>query len=298
MDNFDQFKNYMNKIEADTELKENTKKYVREALSNRMNQRVRKDKRTIFTGSFFTKKILAAACSVAACAFLSVGGYAYYITPVNYVSLDINPSVELGVNGFDKVVSAKGINDEGKSLVKEQRVTHMSVEDAISALIVEAAGQNYINEDGTTVIAVTAESEKKRDASDLQRDCIKGIDSALGSMNINAIIYKGAANLDIRTEAENLNISPGKLKLIQYLQTLDPGATIDQYRNSSITEIIDDANELLMDRDAPDSQNEELNGIAGEIMEAAEQLQEAREDSSHQGESQSDNDFIMPESED
>lgn len=298
MDNFGQFKNYMNKIEADTELKENTKKYVREALSNRMNQKVREDKRTIFTSSFFTKKILAAACSVAACAFLSISGYAYYITPVNYVSLDINPSVELGVNAFDKVVSAEGINDDGKRLIREQRVTHMSVENAVRALIVEAAGQNYINEDGTTVIAVTAESEKKRDASDLQRDCIKGIDSALGSMNINAIIYKGAVNLDIRTEAENLNISPGKLKLIQYLQTLDAGATIDQYRNSSITEIIDDANELLMDRDAPDSQNEELNGIAGEIMEAAEQLQEAREDSSHQEESQSDNDFIMPESED
>ena len=298
MDNFDQFKNYMNKIEADTELKENTKKYVREALSNRMNQRVREDKRTIFTGSFFTKKILAAACSVAACAFLSISGYAYYITPVNYISLDINPSVELGVNGFDKVVSAKGINDEGKSLVKEQRVTHMSVEDAIRALIMEAAGQNYIHEDGSTVIAVTAEAEKKRDVEDLQQDCIKGINSALGSMNISAIIYKGSVNLDIRAEAENLNVSPGKLNLIQYLQTLDPGATVDQYRNTSITEIIEDANELLMDRGAPDSQNEELGGIAGEIIEAAEQLQGVREDSDHQGENQSDNDFAMPESDD
>jgi hypothetical protein len=44
---------------------------------------------------------------------LAVGGYAFYNTPINYVSFDVNPSVELGLNFFDKVVSCEACNEEG-----------------------------------------------------------------------------------------------------------------------------------------------------------------------------------------
>lgn len=50
-------------------------------------------------------KIALAACAVLIA--LGIGGGAYvYQTPVAYVGIDINPSIELGVNYFDRVVSA------------------------------------------------------------------------------------------------------------------------------------------------------------------------------------------------
>ncbi len=279
MDNIDHFKNYMNKIKADTELKENTKNYVREALSDR-EQKTKRHIGSFLIKDFFSKKVLAPVCSVAACVLLSIAGYAYYTTPVNFVSLDINPSVELGVNALDKVVSAEGINDDGKSLVKRQKIAHMSVGDAINALVTEASEQNYISEDGSTIIAITVESENNRDVTNLQRVCEKGIQSALGSMNRDAVIYKGSAGLSIRAEAEDLDISPGKLKLIQYLQTLDPDVSVGQYRDSSISEIISEANKLLTEDGFPENTNGKPEGIAGEILEAAEQLKKARDESS------------------
>ena len=45
------------------------------------------------------------------------GVYAYQ-KPVSFVSLDINPSMELGVNVFDVVVSAKAYNNDGKKFWK------------------------------------------------------------------------------------------------------------------------------------------------------------------------------------
>ena len=56
-------------------------------------------------GSIIMKKNIALALLVGVILSLAGGGYAYAKTPVAYVSMDINPSVELGVNAFDKVVS-------------------------------------------------------------------------------------------------------------------------------------------------------------------------------------------------
>ena len=50
------------------------------------------------------RKLAVGIAAAAACLVVAVTGYAYYETPVDYLSLDINPSVELGVNAFQRVV--------------------------------------------------------------------------------------------------------------------------------------------------------------------------------------------------
>ena len=49
------------------------------------------------------------ACAMAVlCLFLllGTGGYSLYGRPVSYVSIDVNPSIELGINRWGRVVSA------------------------------------------------------------------------------------------------------------------------------------------------------------------------------------------------
>mgnify|MGYP006964182038 CR=1 FL=1 len=53
--------------------------------------------------------------SVAACLLLLfLGGRQFYFIPTVKISIDINPSMELGVNRFDRIVSVEGYNDDGK----------------------------------------------------------------------------------------------------------------------------------------------------------------------------------------
>ena len=74
-----------------------------------------------------------AACFVAV--FLCVSGYFSYFTPVAAVSIDINPSLELAVNRFDRVIDVTGYNADGQALAEELSLRHMYYEDAVNAVM-------------------------------------------------------------------------------------------------------------------------------------------------------------------
>jgi len=243
----DSFKKYMDKVKAEEELKEKAKDYVRAALASESQNR--KDNIYLRGGRSMRKKVLITVASIAICLGVSGGGYAYYTTPVNYVSLDINPSVELGINAFDTVVTVEPANEDGQALVEglpeDQDLTGIPVEEAVADLVEEAVDQDYIADDGSTVIAVTAESDDEEDALDLQEKSAAGVSLAMSNKKVIAAVYKDCSDLALRTEAKALGISPGKYKLIKMLQTLDPEITVDQYKDAKVSQIIGDANQIL-----------------------------------------------------
>ena len=260
------FSGYMDKVKAEKELKEKTEAYVRSALSNaqRLKEVTDSGKKRIFT-----KKLFAYTAAVAACAVLFLGGNAYYHTPVNYVSFDINPSVELGVNAFGTVVSTQAFNDDGLQLLEADDYSNQSLEEVIGSLVQEAAEQGYIAEDGSTVIAVTAESNNEKTAAKLQNTCEESINLVLSAGDTPAVVYTDCVNLQLRIQAREAGISPGKFRLIQILQMLDSDVSLEQYRNAKITDIIMAAGEVLSKTNA--WQNGEYAGILGRIQNAAQQ---------------------------
>ncbi len=270
------FSDYINKVKAEDKLKNDTKFYVREALANRASQKTSSSSIAEFGRKKFSmKKILVAVSSVAACAILAVGGFAYYNTPVNYVSVDINPSVEFGVNAFNKVVSVEAYNEEGTLLLAANQYTHQSLEKAIDTLVFEAMEQGFVAEDGSTVIAVTAESSNEKTAAKLQNTCELGVNLALNAGETSAVLYTDCINLQLRTQAREAGLSPGKYRLIKILQLLDPSITFEQYKNAKITDIIIKANEMLMLSENSVGQNEDYLDCLERIKGAAQQVHNA-----------------------
>lgn len=99
--------NAFDSIKADSGLKETTK----ELLSQKREKRNR---------LFHYRKIqktFAAVCGILLLA-VGIGSFWWIQTPVSYVSIDVNPSVELALNRFDRVVSAKAYNTEGEEILK------------------------------------------------------------------------------------------------------------------------------------------------------------------------------------
>lgn len=71
-----------------------------------------------------------------ACLMLAVfGSLRLYFKPTAVITLDINPSVELAVNRFDRVVTASGINSDGRELLKAVRLEHLPFAEAVEAII-------------------------------------------------------------------------------------------------------------------------------------------------------------------
>ena len=99
-------------------------------------------------------RLLLAACLVVAAVGAGLLGLAV-ATPTAYVDIDVNPSIELGLNRFDRVVSARGLNEDGESMLAATDVTWMGYEDAVRALAegMEAAG--YLTEDSAVSVTVS-----------------------------------------------------------------------------------------------------------------------------------------------
>lgn len=251
------FFEYLDKIKAEEDLKANTIVFVSNALAAGVQQRESEYKASPIHKRSVVKKIAVAISSVAACVVLAAAGYTYYNTPVNYVSLDINPSVELGVNTFGSVICADGYNEDGNSILKEHRLKNLSLEEAISVLVQEAAKQGFISEDGSTVIAVTAQSDDEETAAELQKISRAGVDLALHSCSTDAVIYADWSCLRLRTKARELGISRGKYKLISVLQGLDPNITVEAYKDAKVTDIIATANAYISASENGDVMNGE-----------------------------------------
>ena len=251
------FFEYLDKTKAEEDLKANTIVFVSNALAAGVQQGESENKASPVHKRSAVKKIAVAISAVAACVVLAAAGYTYYNTPVNYVSLDINPSVELGVNAFGSVICADGYNEDGNSILKEHRLKNLSLEEAISVLVQEAAKQGFISEDGSTVIAVTAQSDDEETAAELQEVSRVGVDKALHSCSTDAVIYADCSCMQLRTEAREQGISPGKYKLIQVLQGLDPNITVEQYKDAKVTDIITTASAYISASENGDVMNGE-----------------------------------------
>ena len=234
----------MDKITAENELKEKTAEYVKAALQNG-RQEFHNIKTNSRNGIFTMRKFAYIAASFLICAGMTTGAYAYYKTPVKYISIDINPSVELGVNAFDTVVTTTSYNEDGAAILAEVEVTNMNVEEAVSAIVEEASEQGFVAEDGSTVISVTSESNNENTAEKLQDAGEEGVQTALKAKNILAVVYANSASLELRTAAKELGISPGKYKMINILTTLDPTIKAEDYKSAKVTEIFLKADELM-----------------------------------------------------
>ena len=105
-------------------------------------------------------KIALAACAVLIA--LGIGGGAYaYQTPVAYVGIDINPSIELGVNYFDRVVGAEGVNADGQDILSETNVVGMSYEEALASLNDSLANKGYLTADAAVAVTVMCDDDSR-----------------------------------------------------------------------------------------------------------------------------------------
>ena len=204
-----------------------------------------KEKMNYILGGIYMKRKIALVLSVVALSSLGGGVYAHAkTTPVAYVSVDINPSIELSVNTFDQVISAEAYNEDGEKVLEDTNLVNSDVDDAVKNIITNAVSDGYIKEDGTSAVEITTATDKDNVATKLDESLKQIADKSLEENNIEATVETQNVALARRDEARTLGITPGKLNLIQKLQELDPTISVEDYKSSSVKDIQKKTKEL------------------------------------------------------
>ncbi len=157
-------------------------------------------------------------------------GYQLYFTQTSVISIDINPSVELGVNRFDRVVSAKAYNDDGEELLGSVEVNFKEYTQALDEILNSDIITDCLSRDEILSIAVVGsdETQSGRILSDVQA-CTAG--------QKNAFCY--LASPEEMEEAHELGLSYGKYRAYLAMQEIDPDITPEEVQQMTMREIRD-----------------------------------------------------------
>lgn len=157
-------------------------------------------------------------------------------TDESYVTLDINPSVEMVLNNKNKVEYVNALNSDADVLLTNLDLEGKDVEDAIDEIIDESTDLGFINPEATeTTIEVGTTTE---DGSDTLGEKIRNhINNAFTERGMYGYGKQVAMTSEIITEAETLGIAPGKLRLIKSVQTINPDLTTKEAIAMSVKDL-------------------------------------------------------------
>ncbi len=227
----------MDSIKADEELKQKTKEY----LSKKSNHYVKKP--------FSQARKIATAFACIALVSIIMSGYGMYFTKVAALSIDVNPSVELGINRFDKVISVEAKNEDGEIIASNADVKYMDYADALDCIVTDEALQAYVNTADTVYITAIGNTDEKTD------EIISKINANCTCVKQENVSCEKGNSLQAK-EAKDAGLPYGKYKMYLELKKLDENITIDDVKEMTMKQLKEKCDSLCTD----DNGNQNKNG--------------------------------------
>ena len=178
---------------------------------------------------------VAAACLLVVS--LGLGAYAYSI-PYSYVNIDINPSVEITANTFDRIIDVKALNEDGEKLLIAGGLKHRNVVQGVKELLKQATEQGYVNRESENAVMLAISGKSVRRAEALKDRVEKGAVDELGQLEAEAEIVIERVTQQRREQAGKEGVSPGKMLLIERLMDVDPEVDLDKAKSESVKSIM------------------------------------------------------------
>ncbi|WP_435169901.1 anti-sigma factor domain-containing protein [Paenibacillus glycanilyticus] len=161
---------------------------------------------------------------------------------VAYVSLDINPSIELGVDKQQRVQELSGLNRDGQAIVSKISYKGKSIEEVAASIMSTVAAEHYLDKPDKDIVITSYMLEDKKPGKELEKtvtdavdqkvqETIKQIDAAK-EPNVTVL----SVPTEVREEASQNGISSGKMAV--YLIAKDEGYNIEleQIKAQSLAE--------------------------------------------------------------
>lgn len=202
-------------IQASEELKQNTLQYLHEQQHRRCRVRPR----------FAPGYAMVMICLIL---FMGAGGYSWYRKPVSYISVDVNPSIELHINRFGRVVSTEAYNDDGRDVIENVSLKNVSYMKAIDRLLMDENYSRYLKEDSRLVFTVV---------SDRPEEIVEELTGNKLSKRYGALVY--TSDSSCMHVAHRHEMSFGKYRTYLELLEYDDSVTIEDCHGMTMGELRD-----------------------------------------------------------
>ena len=173
--------------------------------------------------------ILIAALLCAALAALAVWYYA--LAPAGTISLAVNPKVTITVNRLFYVLSAEGLNDDGRRLVDEESTLFRRAEEFADDLVERAYLLDYLDDGGTILLNVTSDSDswkantENRLLDKLSEHSKHGVSVVIGSSDVTVDdIIAGAAETSDAADTADTTVAEDTSSAVDTTVSTDTNA--------------------------------------------------------------------------
>lgn len=235
-------KNAFGHIHAENALKERTKDYLSQKIYNHTPRW-----KTGFSLHLFRKTtVFRRAAALAACliALLFIGGSWVFMTPTAFISIDINPSLELGINRFNRIVSIRGYNEDGEELAGSLDIRFMDYDAALVSLLDSQELESYLSPDALITFTVAGDSEAQyNEIFECVESCADG----------RSDIQCHSGDMSEMQNAHEAGLSFGKYRAYLILKEFDSSVTPDDIRDLTMRELYD-----LIDSYSDSSESENI----------------------------------------
>lgn len=144
----------------------------------------------------------AVACACACAALCLCVGAATFFRAAAVIGIDVNPSLEIRVNRYDRVLAVEARNDDARAILGEMDLKYLELDTAINALVGSMVRQGYLMEDGAVLVSVTGGSDKRNIR--LQQAVVADIETSLQAAGGSGAVYTEVPP----TEAEPPAVGP------------------------------------------------------------------------------------------
>ncbi|MEK8130970.1 anti-sigma factor domain-containing protein [Paenibacillus filicis] len=188
------------------------------------------------------RSALAAAVVFSLVVFASFNGKLGSPEVVAYITMDINPSVEMGIDVQENVLELRGLNDDGNILIEQldykgknlEQVTERLLDNAERGALAKGEGEIVIS---STVIQLDSKVNDESIAEKMKQQVTKHIETTHPQQVKQYQVAAFAAPAEVREAAGQNGVSTGKYSV--YLNAKNSGSdvTLDEIKKESVLQI-------------------------------------------------------------
>lgn len=165
---------------------------------------------------------------------LQYGYYHYNKVPATYVSVDINPSVEIAVNRVDKVISATACNEDGNRVLQGLELEGMNYTNALQHMMDSEAMQQYLHNDPVVMVCISSSSGRE---SELMAG-LNGLYQQVAELEKEVQFRFNVVEWDLTDKAHEIGTTAGRLALFNEMEDASEALTMEEFLEQPISELL------------------------------------------------------------
>lgn len=174
-------------------------------------------------------------------ALLGFGLFQNTVTPeaYAYISLDINPSVEIAVAEDLKVLHVYSVNSDAEKLLADMKLQNTDLYECIDAILAKSVQDGYLQPGQKAYVLSTVTLKDSSSPEIVNYDNFTGtIRAAVENKGLNVDLVVMSTEMALRNEARSKGFSTGKLAVYKDAIKAGQELNLQQVKDHSVTELV------------------------------------------------------------